>query len=470
MDPDNLISYASSSVQAYGQSVRECLREAPQRMDTFVPQALTNASLQYALTIEIRRVIASWTTAQEDMRRIVALCRSFEAHVPFLEDMLFLYLDPHELCGALEAVLSHMYEGLWKNADELALTGRAILFLELAASHCTRALPSTGEARAFFLLDMPVPGRESLPPVMRELLDRWCSELTGGQGISDTLLAVSPPWTLYSMAPAILSQLLDAHQWTWIDTQTLHSAVSYFLQAPLRHTLPATLRWLATYTLQTHTQAYYAPRLHAHVCTCLDVLQILLLSESCCRLICALVMPAVTPLLQSEQLATIPGTTGNDLRTSCQLVEAKYVRPRAVPHTWLAPVLSRDPADYPVSHVVAMACGGVARDTTTASTWLSFMQHTSPDDTWMIKLLGTALVLGRPQKGVASPPLALAHTVLSRWDASYASTEAIQRIAAVISMSLSLSKQLPGGPEAMQSLLYSFSGGALVKALCLDPV
>lgn len=461
---DDILACASSSVQAFGQSIRTCMDEAPQRMDSLVPQALANVSLQYILAHEIRRLMASWTQGQADMRLVVALCRSLQMHIPLIQDMLFLYLDPHEMGRALEATLSHMPESLWRNADELASTGWALLFLELIASHCIRTVPSTGEARAFFTLDVPVPGRESLVPVKRELLDRWCCELTAEQGISDTLLAASPPWTMHMLAPVILAQLLDAHQYTLIDTQTLHSAVSYFLQAPLRHTLPATLRWLATYVHQTHARAYYATNLHSHVCTCLDVLHMLLLSDACCPLVCALVMPAVLPLLRLEQLATIPGTAGNNLRTCCQLLEAKYERPRAAPSTWLAQALSRDASRAPLCRMVAKACSTNAHDTTTAHTWLSLMQCTLPDDTWAVQLLGTALVLAPPPAGAACAPLTLATFVLQRWDASRSTAEAVQSMTAVLSMSMALSKQLPGGAEAAQRLLYSFSG-ALPKAL-----
>lgn len=462
---DDLLACASSAVQAYGQSVRTCLDEAPQRMDSLVPQALANASLQYMLATEIRRVLALWMEKQADMRLVVALCRSLEIHVPLAQDMLFLYVDPHELCQALEAALSRMPASLWVNADELASTGRAILFLALVASHCTQAVPSVGEARAFFTLDVSVPARESLAPPTRELLDRWCCELTAGQGISDTLLAASPPWTMYSLAPIVLAQLLNAHQYTMIDTQTLHSAVSYFLQAPLRHTLHTTLRWLASYTHQTHVRAYYASHLHAHVCTCLDVLQILLLSDACCPLVCTLAMPVVLPLLRYEQLATIPGTAGNTLRTCCQLLEAKYVHSRAAPATWLAHALSREESRASLCQWVATTSSAAAHDTTTAHTWLSLLQHTMPDDTWTVQLLGTALVLAPPPAGAAPVPLALVRFVLSRWDAACASHDTIQRMVAVLSMSMALSQQLPGGYEAVQSLLYSFSEGALTKAL-----
>jgi len=462
---DDILACASSAVQSYGQAIRVCLDEAPHQMDSLVPQALANASLQFTLASEIRRVLASWIEGQVDMRLVVALCRSLEIHVPFIQDMLFLYVDPHELCQALEAALSHMHPSLWTNADELASTGRAILFLALAASHCTRAVPSAGEARAFFMLDMPVPARESLTPALRELLDRWCCELTAGQGISDTLLAASPPWTMYTLAPVVLAQLLYAHQYTLIDTQILHSAVSYFLQAPLRHSLPTALRWLATYTHQTHVRAYYAANLHAHVCTCVDVLQILLLSDACCPLVCALAMPAVLPLLRFEQLATIPGTAGNTLRTCCQLLEAKYVRPRAAPCTWLAPALSRDASRTSLCQWVAAACSAAVHDTSTTHTWLSLLQNTLLDDTWAIRLLGTALVFAPPPAGAAPEPLALARFVLFRLDTACTSSEAVQRMTSVISVSMALSKQLPGGSEAVQNLLHSFSEGVLAKVL-----
>lgn len=76
------------------------------------------------------------------------------------------------------------------------------------------------------------------------LISRWVTALFGSEGISDDLLQDSPPHVLVQLTPILFDQCVRAAQMGLLDSDSLRSGLTYFLEEPLRYTLPSAIFWL----------------------------------------------------------------------------------------------------------------------------------------------------------------------------------------------------------------------------------
>lgn len=472
---DDVMPLASSHVQTYMSHVQSCLTDKPAQLGPLFEQALHDPSLQAVLMMETRRILQQWSESHSaDMSRVAVICHAIEEHSPELMDILSLYMKPRVVCEALEIVLSHMHDSLWQNASDLETVTQVIILLEGVSLLSTPCMSYVGEARVFYSMPTPLLDVPSLPNPMHDLLVRWCQAMTSAHGISDTLLSASPPWTLYRLAPTLVSHLLDGYRHGYFDKQALASALSYFTQAPLRYALPNALHWLITYTQQTMARAQYAPKMSSDVSLCLELLHMLTRAEGCTTLIRSMISAPLRAMLQHERIAAIASQTGLQVPTWSESLPTNWNSYK--PTKYSLAMMLRTACDLPPSstlpQTIETLCVAPKRPRELASQLFSAALCTASDDATKSKLLAATFALVRFDP-LCALPLSVVRMALLHWDMSLATPEQMRHVGRILVLSAALAKHLPGGPDGVQGLiddLAAFSIEPLVHVLRLEVV
>lgn len=79
----------------------------------------------------------------------------------------------------------------------------------------------------------------------RSCVDGWIKALFGSEGIDDDIILATSPADFYRLAPSIVQQAVLAIAMGQLDTETLHSGLSYFSQPLLSWSLIGVVHWLA---------------------------------------------------------------------------------------------------------------------------------------------------------------------------------------------------------------------------------
>lgn len=181
-------------------------------------------------------------------------------------DIVMLFCTPEQLirpmCTWLANDCTSEYAG-----EEARAVGGLVLFLQFVTSaygsHLTSTVPPGVEGSLTSSPAVSAVLRSAHPSTSatscsaaahpEPLVSRWVTALFGSEGISDSLLQDSPPHVLVQLTPILFDQSILAAQRALLDSDTLHSGLTYFLEAPLHYTLPAAIFWLVRQLLLTPT-------------------------------------------------------------------------------------------------------------------------------------------------------------------------------------------------------------------------
>lgn len=207
--------------------------------------------------------------------------------------------------------------------------------------------------------------------------------------------------------------------------------MSYFLQAPLRYTLPCILNWLVAQAQQLSAMSVYSHSKPGSVY--IEVLQLLLTAESCPVQVRALFCTTVLQLVDDNSaLSTLlKGTPANNT------------------HLWpqgaLGSALGPDSSAQDAASAFLQLRGPLQ----SAQYVLGAALDTDP------QAASTRIICG--VLGMDHPPFALAREALSLWDSSRASIVEIRNLIACYLQSAGLARTLPGGAETVNDVLAFFA-------------
>lgn len=248
-------------------------------------------------------------------------------------------------------------------------------------------------------------------------------------GTSPNLHSDSPPWTVYRQAPTMIQQLMASYIAQRLDRAGLDSALSYFLQAPLRYTLPCILHWLLVQAQCMAARSVYASVPHSTIYA--EVFQSLITADTCPAQVRALFSTTAAPLFSDRP----------DLVTLLKSAPTDYTPPW--PAEALVAVLGGD-------HLVQEA----------ASTMLE-TRGPFYDARCILTIAAATTMESSDARAVcavlalAYPPLVLARRALSLLDADRAPASELRNLCACYLQSAALARYLPEGPEAVQDVLNS---------------
>lgn len=179
-------------------------------------------------------------------------------------DAILLFCTPEQLlqpmCKWLANDCTAEYAG-----EEARAVGGLVLFLQFVASAYGSHLstspgsyaslsPSSAVAVVLRSSRSSTSASSSTKDINHDnLVSRWVTALFGSEGISDDLLQDSPPHVLVQLTPTLFAQSIQAAQTGLLDSDTLRSGLTYFLEEPLRYTLPSAIFWLVRQIWTTPT-------------------------------------------------------------------------------------------------------------------------------------------------------------------------------------------------------------------------
>ncbi|WFD32674.1 hypothetical protein MSPP1_003723 [Malassezia sp. CBS 17886] len=423
----------------------------------------------------------------DDIARVALVCHALVDVC--VRDILFLFIAPSQLCDALVSALSRLGDGQWQEPGDLETIGSVVLFLQHFAQRYRAAttVPAARDqlpARAFLAYSStPAYQREMLDASAAALVDRWCQALVGNEGITDDVLKMSPPWTLYSLSPTIFSYLTQAHALGLVDVSALKSALTYFLQAPLSYTLPCSLHWLVQQaqfaaSASQYTQSAAGAPVAASSPLHMDLLCMLLAADSCPVMVREMLCVDVLALLDRAKAAhagtaAAHGSSISKLTAVMSQAHGPGVGPARQPQ-WLlqmlSPPVSRslliDPARQThFLHALIDACMGQGRVAHAAETVLALAQHLNAsvdpegcadmrpcEALWMTKFLAAACALTRDAPSSGAAPFSLLAHALCFWDPAQGTVDTARNVAQFTLLASLFARHLPGGPASVRSV------------------
>ena len=456
---ESLPLHSNAEIHSFSQAVRTALGQHPESCGALLAQALQEPRLQLVIANEFSHLFTEWSESlTPDLAHVHAVCLMLEPHVPRVLDMLHLYIDKQKMAHALVRVLSRIEQRMWQDHSELASIGRVILFLQYLSYYIDQTgIPSSGYAYIFMTRNMSSINMHAFPEQSLSLITRWCRCLVEGQAITDDLLAVSPPWTMYRITPTILSLLLEAHMYSLLDDSALFKACSYFLQVPLAYNVPCAVQWLVQFASSTLAKSQYDAKLLSHVVMYVRVIHKLLTSTSdvFSPLYRSILAHTVLPLLTNERLILVLSTSEFNLPSFIMALES-MVEPRLTKYEWISDVLMQNEqgrlwaglAKY-VGHLTHEGLQpGMAQQL------LKVALHTTEEHTWATKLIAAMFAMVYPYDHV-TVPLSLARVTLFQWDAHHAKAEHVIHLSRIIGLSIVLVKHMPGHEEGLPAFLDS---------------
>lgn len=229
---------------------------------------------------------------------------------------------------------------------------------------------------------------------------------------------------------------MGAYRQQELDFAALQSALSYFLQAPLRYTLPCVLHWLVQQVQYASATSIYVSAPHSTVH--LEMLVMLLGAESCPPPVRAMFAPSVLLLL---------GDTYSELRDRLRSLPPPFL----VPWPGASLALALGP-DAPASDAAAAFLQ--LRSASSVARWALYAALHTDIHASAARLVCATLALAPPHPG------SLAHAALGCWDMPRASTSEMRTVAACCLESAALARSMPGGPQAVDHLFALLSSRA----------
>ncbi|EJT97818.1 hypothetical protein DACRYDRAFT_111335 [Dacryopinax primogenitus] len=244
-------------------------------------------------------LLASWfrdrlASASESgsLDQLAAACRLLCAHRLAL-DLLSLWIPVQELVDLASSFLDTFdLETVDDPQSALSLYGEIVLFCQYTSSKYHLPPPSPSPAWRTQL----TPSLPRLNTDESALLSKWVKALfSPNEGIDDPMLRSTDPALLLRLTTTVFHQALVARSFDLLDSETLQNGIGYFLSSLLSWTLVGVINYL---TAEVERQAPYSS-LHW------DVLQTLVMSESCPRVVLVVTGGAVLRLLGNGRLRAL---------------------------------------------------------------------------------------------------------------------------------------------------------------------
>ncbi|WFD06124.1 hypothetical protein MVES1_001465 [Malassezia vespertilionis] len=437
--PDDIVHGASTDVLQYMQRV-ETQIEARGALAPLAVQASTDPTRQLCFAHVITKKLLAWAAGGAEMERVAALCDALAQRG--VCDALLLYCTRGMLTRTLLLIIEQLNESQWQDGVALEWIADVLLLTQrLAKGDMAACLAAAPQSMRLFLLHdkTPVVVGGALCDSSGALLERWCAALVGSDGVSDELLQASSPKTMYQLAPAITYLLIEAHALKLIDKSALHSALSYFLQAPLRYTLPCILFWLMQQVRRSLATAVYLQLADVH----LEMLLALFRAASFPDTVRTILREPMLDLLQHERIASHPDAAP----IHAQLEQAALPRPIVWPCGALEKAIAFN-AQYErhAADAALVYTGDLGNRTYLA---LAAIQHM---DTKSTRLLAAVLAMALPQPPLQWSTSHLAILIVRAWNTAAATHKEIQNMAHVMVASAVLAWQMRDGVAAVQLL------------------
>lgn len=254
-----------------------------------------------------------------ELESVAKVCRLLMSDIVAL-DIILLYISPAQLLQPVAGQLED--DEMLQNDEEPAVIGTILLFAQLLvqksldANHTIETLLPGEQSHHLASLVRALPAVQvysSLSSTEQSAISNWITALFGSEGIPDELIKSSSPQLMLRLSPTLFSQSVTACFQGVIDMDTLRGGLTYFLQDLLSYTLPGAISWLLCDLSRCHeeetkaglqdvtTKAKWSRQSQVRM----DVLSMLLLSESCPRIVHSLVsQKAIEVLGQYEELSS----------------------------------------------------------------------------------------------------------------------------------------------------------------------
>ncbi|KZO96237.1 hypothetical protein CALVIDRAFT_555303 [Calocera viscosa TUFC12733] len=289
--------------------------EAAENMCTpeeYIEDRLSGASAEDALAFLTRmegdwrahKLLAQWFLdrfsgrgGEVELDQLSAACRLLYSH-PLALELFSLWNPVHALVHtASEFLASFDFDAVNDPQSALGLYGEVVLFCQFALMKYKLTFPDDPDApdppwAALLTTSRPHPLRD-LSSEEKSLLARWLKALfSPNEGIDDPMLRATDPAMLLRLTTTFFDQAILARSLDVIDSETLHNGVGYFLSGLLSWTLVGIVQYLAA---EAERQGPYSS-LH------FEILQMILVSESCPKPVLAVTGASVLRLLTNTRL------------------------------------------------------------------------------------------------------------------------------------------------------------------------
>ncbi|KIK71078.1 hypothetical protein GYMLUDRAFT_185434 [Collybiopsis luxurians FD-317 M1] len=263
-------------------------------------------------------------TSQLDVEAMSHLCRLL--HHEQTLDALSLHISISELVAhPLYFLEVYNCETVGDPKTALSHLGDVVLFLHLILARFdfqTTSFSVNGRTISTEFLKMTARAyaRDSLSGADSITFDTWFKELFDSEGIEDTIIRSTQPKTLLRIAASLVLHAIRLTLEGKMNVDTLRNGIGYFTDPLLNWTLEGVVKALIN---EIHLRKFNAP---IHV----EVLQTLLLSSSCPRLVLALCGPRVMALLVNQgQKGGVPPVALNNEELRRVLLAALGAREEA---------------------------------------------------------------------------------------------------------------------------------------------
>lgn len=271
---------------------------------------------QYAFAAALAKVITDCINSGE-LDNLARLCRLLSNDVTTL-DICLLYISPEQLLHPISGLVEEDGNDLLQNGEEPSVLGAILLFAQviiqkaLSANRTADKLLPPDKYRfmnTWIQSASSAYGLASLSASDQGIISSWITALFDSDGISDDLIKSSSPSTMLRLTPSLFLQSIHACCQGVIDMDTLRGGLTYFLQDLLSYTLPCAINWLlfdlsrcqqedANSPFQDESSKMTRKRDRD---VRLEVLSMLLISESCPPIVQKLVANGVLEVLKAYQ-------------------------------------------------------------------------------------------------------------------------------------------------------------------------
>jgi mediator of RNA polymerase II transcription subunit 5 len=298
---------SSSLALLFEQKLRGDLPEDGDLLSRFIEDYASQQAFSQAVTKYICDCIES-----SELDSLAKVCKLLMSDTIAL-DIILVYTDPTQILHPVGGQLED-YE-LLQNEEEPAVVGSILLFAQLItqkgldANYSMQTLLPGSQSHFLTSLVRSLPEVQvysSLSSAEQSTISKWITALFGSEGIPDELIKNSSPQLMLRLSPTLFSQSVTACLQGVIDMDTLRGGLTYFLQDLLSYTLPSAIAWLLRDLSRCHeeknkaglqdaiTKAKWARQSQIRM----EILSMLLLSESCPRIVHTLVSKKVIEALE----------------------------------------------------------------------------------------------------------------------------------------------------------------------------
>ncbi|TFY71923.1 hypothetical protein EVG20_g1077 [Dentipellis fragilis] len=246
----------------------------------------------HPVLVQVIRKRFALLTTNYDIEGIGHLAKALYTNYDIL-DLLSLHIKIPELVAqALAFFESYDCESVGDPQTAVSHLGDVLLFIQLVAARYDLQPRQLG-SRSLLGLDL-VHQADELTPEQNTACDTWFKALfdKGSEGIEDGILRSTRPKTLLTMAATLCSRAAMACFIHNIDADTLNNGMSYFLGPLLNWTLVGIVKMLLREIRYTKLQSLQH----------LNVLRLLVLSQSCPRPVLCLCGSGILRLLSDPNL------------------------------------------------------------------------------------------------------------------------------------------------------------------------